>query len=212
MENALSSSNKALEQVREMLEAEKKANEIQKKLPLFRLGQTKISCSDMGTILKAGEESQDLYQVTGPVIEKHEFNPRPTLDSNIKRFLDNTNKGVLFKPFDASHLVKILVKGSHVNMASIAPYGGENFPDLAFLYPTEGSFKMGNGHHRFYAQHYKFKDLIESYDKHNEIITNVKTKESGTDQLKHSREKRTEILKVLYEQCNWGAEVYDLGM
>ena len=76
----------------------------------------------------------------------------------------------------------------------------------------ERAYKMGNGHHRFYAQYLRFKDLIESFDQYNQIITNVKIKESVTDQLKNSRTKRTEILKVLYEQRNWEAEVYDLGI
>jgi len=203
----------ALNQIEEMKEAETKVKEVQSKLHQFCLGQATISCSDKGVILKGRGDNQDDYKITGPVIEKHEFNPRPTLEANVKRFLEVTKDGLLLRPFDPSHLVKIFVKGSEVEPSTIGELGGKLFPDLAFKpLIDEPCFKMGNGHHRYLAQYRRFESVIKSFEECEKIVRKAKTKEMETTELKTAREKRKKMLDILYEQCKWGAQVYDLGM
>lgn len=162
-------------------------------------------------LLKKG----DSYEFTGPTLNTKILNPRPTMVTNINKFLDTFQAGAGFKVTAPEYALTLLASGKVVDFSNLSKDHSNNVSRLSFLpnanFTQSYVLGLGNGHHRVEARKKQYQDLYDAYFEANTIVRKAQGHAAHTKPMKTIRDDLTKALKALYENCFWLAKVYDWG-
>jgi hypothetical protein len=129
--------------MKELKEDSGKMKELEDRLPEFYLGQGAVYViEDQNMILQ-----KDALVPNGPKFAFHQWNMRPTLESNVESFYKITDNGKQLAPMLQEHALIFAISPELVDVDSLAKYQTGKFPPVKFK-SQEGKIEVVAGHHR----------------------------------------------------------------
>ena len=193
--------------MRELEDASKDLESLEKQLPGFYLGQGAVYVIEQQHM----KIHNDILVPNGPKFTLHAWNACPTMAANVDNFYKATNDGKLLQPMVQEHALFFAVSRDLIDHESLAKAYSNNFPTVKFK-SMEGTILVAGGHHRMKVLAKSNQELLQLKEKCSEVINNANQIRRKPTVIATARDELVNVSQTLWDNGKWGVIFLDLGL
>jgi hypothetical protein len=183
-----------------------KLKELENKLPESYLGQGAVYVIEGQNMTFQNE----MLTPNGPEFALHQWNMRPTLESNIDSFFKMTDVRKQLAPMLQENALIFVVSPRLIDVKSLAKYRSGQFPMVKFK-SDEGKLNVVAGHHHIKVLVKSNLELLNVKQCCLQFLKNVNKGKTNAQLFEDNQKELVEVSKQLWNNGKWGVVFLDHG-